>query len=454
MNCSNHSSTARFAHYVHFACIILAMARCATAAPPNFVLIVADDLGYGDLGCYGNMRNRTPHLDRLAQSGLRFTDFHSNGAMCSPTRAALMTGRYQQRVGIERPLDEDEQGLPTETVTIAERLRDAGYATAIFGKWHLGTIANGPTLHGFDQYIGHTTGDSDYFSRISRAGQPDWWRQTTPLSVKGYNTDLLTEHAIEFIESHRDRPFFLYLPHTAIHFPWQAPSDTDPATHRQVGLGASSPGLTKLGHHRNTTRAVRSMIESLDQNVGRLIETLQRLQLRENTLVLFTSDNGGYISYHGLHHGQISANDPLRGEKADLYEGGHRVPAIASWPGMIGARRVTQETATSMDVMPTLLSLANADTQSDSQTMDGIDLRDLLLKDQPLPERVLFWRDEDAQAARLGSWKLVQTADAKRLYNLDHDLGEQHDCSAVYPEIVKRLDSELNKWNAEVGGQR
>ena len=426
-------------------------AREATR-PPNFVLVVADDLGYGDIGCYGNTKNRTPHLDRLAEEGVRFTDFHSNGSMCSPTRAALLTGRYQQRVGIERPLGESGPGLPQDTVTIAERLHAAGYVSAIYGKWHLGTIENGPTQHGFDEFKGHTTGDSDFFSRVSRAGRPDWWHQDKPLEDEGYNTDLLTDYAIDFIKASRERPFFLYVPHSAIHFPWQSPRDTDPATHRQAGQGAKTPGLTKLGHHTDPTVAVKEMIESLDRNVGRLIDTLKELELESNTLVFFTSDNGGYLRYGGKYQGQISSNGPLRGQKSDIYEGGHRVPAVAWWPGRIRPGGVTGETAMTMDLMPTFLRLAELEIPpAESPTApDGLSLTSLLFEGQALPRRTLFWRKRSAQAAREGPWKLVRSGGDSALYDLRSDIAEQSDVGTLHPEVVARLEAAVVAWEDEV----
>ncbi len=420
--------------------------------PPNFILIVADDLGYGDIGCFGNTKNLTPNLDRLASEGLRFTDFHSNGSMCSPTRAALLTGRYQQRVRIESPLGEHSPGLPQETVTIAERLKEAGYVSAIYGKWHLGTIDNGPLRHGFDEYKGHTTGDSDFFSRVSRSGNPDWWHQDKPLSEEGYNTDLLTDYAIDFMRRHRKRPFFLYLPHSAIHFPWQSPNDTDPKTHRRPGLGAKTPGLTKLGHHSDPTIAVKEMIESLDQSVGRLMESVRDLGLEENTFVFFTSDNGGYLSYNGKHRGQISSNGPLRGQKSDIFEGGHRVPAIARWPGRI-APGVTHETVMTMDLMPTYLRLAglSAPAPNNPATLDGTELTSLLFQSQRLPPRTLFWRKRRRQAARHGPWKLIRDRGQAALYNLSRDIGERSDVAAKHPDVVSQLDAALTAWEKEVG---
>lgn len=203
-------------------------ALAADAAKPNIVVILADDLGYGDLGCYGATRLKTPHLDRLAREGLRLTDFHSNGSMCSPTRAALLTGRYQQRSGITEALSEKSPGLRADERTIAEYLKPVGYATGVFGKWHLGSKPDSaalPNRQGFDVFRGSRHGGVDYASHVDRFGRRDWWHDEKPVVEQGYATDLLTDHAVQFIGQHREEPFFLYLAHTAIHFPWMSPAD-------------------------------------------------------------------------------------------------------------------------------------------------------------------------------------------------------------------------------------
>ena len=303
--------------------------------PPNIILILADDLGYADLGTYGNKINQTPHLDRLAKEGIRFTDFHSNGANCSPTRAAILTGQYQQRWGIEGALGEGAKGLPQNSITIAERLREAGYATGLMGKWHLGYKPdNSPLRHGFDEFVGHLHGATDYISHVDRYGRMDWWHDEKKVHEEGHNTELITRHSVRFIEKHRKRPFFLFVSHLAIHFPWQT---KDSPAHRKPGNRyESSKG--KLGPHVGTPiqPIVRGMIEELDDSVGEIVSALRQHDLGKRTLVFFTSDNGGIVRMKGVStRDRISDNTPWRGQKHGLYEGGHRVPAVAWWPGEI-----------------------------------------------------------------------------------------------------------------------
>ncbi len=433
------------------------------APPPNFIVILADDLGYADVGCYGNKAVATPHIDRMARSGLRFTDFHSNGPMCSPTRAALLTGRYQQRFGIETALPLMEfpakrLGLPGETETVAKRLKAAGYATGIFGKWHLGHHPEeNPTRFGFDEFRGLLCGDGDYAAQISRNGLADWWYNHTlrPEPRAAGTTRLITEYAIRFIEKNRHRPFFLYVPHLAIHFPWMRPGDPP---HRRLGkkfLGVGDPAESKLGPYVGSSHVpdvVHEMIADLDHSVGRILETLQLMDLTERTLVFFTSDNGGYTDYEGLHRGQISDNGPLRAGKTSIYEGGHRVPAIAFWPGRIAAGTVSDATSMSFDLAPTLLELAHQKPLrfQDDPPADGISLAAHLLRHEPLPERLLFWRMRQA-AVRQGDWKLVRNSGGSlELYRLSTDLGEKTDLASSEPERVHRLKDALISWEREV----
>lgn len=327
---------------------ILSEADAQGARPPNFVVIVADDLGYADLSCYDG-KIATPNLDALARSGVRFTDFHSNGAMCSPTRAAFLTGRYQHRSGIEQALDITPGSGLRPQPTIASRLREKGYRTGAFGKWHLGAD---PGLrapdHGFDEFVGLLTGDGDFHSRVDRVGRPDWWHGVDPLVEKGYTTDLITQHALSFLERHRRQPFFLYVPHLAVHFPWQGPAD--PAD-RVVGVDYR-PGVLKFGTREDKHAAFVEMVQSLDRSVGQIVARLRELDLERSTLVVFFSDNGGYTVDRGGYVG-VSSNAPFRGQKGDMYEGGHRVPAIASWPGRIPPAVTSASTVMSMDWLPT-----------------------------------------------------------------------------------------------------
>lgn len=421
----------------------------SVAPKPNIVLIVADDLGYGDLQCYGSTRNHTPHIDALAGSGLRFTDFHSAGAMCTPTRAAMLTGLYQQRFGrrFEGPLSgktDRDRGLPLAAVTMAEVLGANGYTTACFGKWHLGYEPPWlPPDQGFDTYRGLGSGDGDHHSHINRWGRKDWWHNNEIEMAEGYTADLLTRYSIDFIKRHQDKPFFLYVPHLAIHFPWQGPED--PA-HRMAGGNYEQDKWGLIPDPGNVHPHVKAMVEALDASTGRIVEALDRMGLRERTLLILTSDNGGYLHY-GERFQNISSNGALRGQKGSLHEGGHRVPAIFSWPGVLAPGRI-EETAHSVDLLPTFARLAGVTL--DSLPLDGLDLSPLLLRGEPLPPRSLFWRAGSEWTIREGAWKLLGSEKGTELYNLRADVGEKHDLAPQHPARVKRLRSIWESWDTEV----
>ncbi len=422
------------------------------AKRPNFIFIMADDLGYGDLACYGHPRNKTPYIDQLAREGLKFTDFHANGPMCSPTRAALLTGKYQNRFG--RPFESalsakaPHIGLPTEVATIPQLLNDHGYATGMYGKWHLGyQPSQMPNDFGFDDFRGLLTGDGDHISHVSRSGTEDWYHNETIEMEEGYSAELITKHSVDFMRKNKDSPFFLYVSHLVIHFPWQAPGEQ---AHREVGTDYWDHG--KLGPHPEGTVApvVQEMVTAVDDSVGTIMATLRELGLDDNTFVIFTSDNGGYLHYEGKFDGEISSNAPCRGQKTDVWEGGHRVPAIAWWPGRIAPGTVTTETAMTMDILPTLTALAGATPPKD---IDGIPLNALLFEGEALPKRDLFWRAGDEWATRRGPWKLVGIAGkAPQLFNLDSDMGETTDLAEQHPERVKNLLEAFRAWEQDVDG--
>lgn len=434
-------------------CGVLAFAAEPVATKPNIVLIVADDLGYGDLSCYGSVRDRTPHIDRLAAEGLRFTDFHSNGTMCSPTRAALLTGRYQNRFGpqFEGPLSAraNDRGLPPGVGSLAAAMKQAGYATAMYGKWHLGFHAPFlPSRHGFDEFRGLLTGDGDHHSHIDRSGKEDWWHDEKIEMESAYTAELITRHSVDFIERHRDEAFFLYAAHLAIHFPWQGPGEK---RHRIEGRNYWN--LTKLGPHAEGKVApvLRRMIGAVDTSVGKIVGALRRLGLERRTLVFFTSDNGGYLHYGNRFRGEVSSNGPLRGQKGDVFEGGHRVPAIAWWPGRIEGGRVSGETTMTMDLMPTFLELAAGTSGRDPGVeLDGRSVRPLLLENRTSPTRTLFWRDGDERAVRRGRWKLVMLGTRTMLFDLAADLSERYNRAPQHPELVEELRSACELWKKDV----
>lgn len=417
-----------------------------TASPPNFVLILADDLGYGDLGCYGSRVNETPHIDALATSGLRFTDFHSSGPMCTPTRVATLTGLYQQRFGsrfdtaISGVKDRD-RGLPHEAITIAEVLRPLGYRSACFGKWHLGYQPPWlPISQGFDLFRGLVSGDGDFHTRIDRSGNEDWWHNDRIEMTRGYTTDLLTEYSVAYIEQNRKRPFFLYVPHLAIHFPWQGPDDPP---HRCQGQGYHHDKWGVISDPQNVAPHVRAMVESLDRSVGAIVAALRKWELVEDTLVIFTSDNGGYLTY-GERFQNISSNGLFRGQKTELYEGGHRVPAIFNWPGKIEPS-VSGETAHSVDLMPTLAALAGVNVET-----DGVDLGPLLFSGDRLPERKLYWRARFQAAVRHGEWKWYRNGKKEELYHLGDDPAEETDLAPRFPDRVAEMRRDWEVWEKSV----
>ncbi|MFN0102431.1 MAG: sulfatase [Bryobacteraceae bacterium] len=344
----------------------------AAARPPNVILIYADDLGYGDLSCYGSPI-ATPNLDRMAEEGVRFTQFCSTSAVCSPSRAALLTGRYPVRYGIPRVLvPSDRDGLPESETTIAQMLKDAGYATMCIGKWHLGSRPEfSPTRRGFDHYYGLLY-SNDMWPR-SLYEDADVVEQTARLS---FLTRQYTEQAVKFINRNREKPFFLYLPHTAPHIPLEASPDF---------AGRSGQGV------------YGDVVQELDWSVGRILQTLKDAGLDENTLVMFSSDNGPW--YQG-------SPGRLRGRKGSTYEGGMRVPFLARMPGRIPAGRVVDTFASTMDVLPTVGGLSGA--ARPGLPLDGVDIWPLLAGQGTPPAREIFlyFNDEFLQCARAGDWKL------------------------------------------------
>jgi arylsulfatase A len=419
---------------------------------PNIIFIMIDDLGYGDIGCYGSTINKTPNIDNLAKGGVRFTDYHSNGPMCTPTRASLMTGMYQHRFGrkfesaISGKTDYND-GLPLEAFTIPEALKTAGYTTGMYGKWHLGYQPPFlPADQGFDEFIGLGSGDGDHHTHIDRSGRKDWWDKNEQKMEAGYSTDLITDHSIDFIQRHKNGPFFLYVAHLSIHFPWQGPDDPP---HRQEGTDYANDKWGIIPDKHNVSPHVKEMVESIDRGVGKIRATLEALGLAENTLVIFTSDNGGYTHYAESHF-NISSNGPLRGQKTEVWEGGHRVPFIAHWPGKIRAGKRSSELVMTMDMFPTFAQLAQAQ-RPQGHKFDGTNILPHLLENQALPQRSVCWKMDNEKAIRKENLKLVMLGDkAPELYDLSNDIGERKNLAAEKPVVVKQLLVEYNKWEEDV----
>jgi arylsulfatase A-like enzyme len=425
---------------------------------PNVVLILMDDLGYGDLSSYGAPDAKTPNIDRLAREGAKFTDFYANAADCSPTRTALITGRYQQRYGIEwrlgsQPGDTARGLLPSET-SLPRLLQSAGYATGLIGKWHLGRKAEfHPNRHGFEEFWGFLGGAIDYYSHVSPVGVHDLFHNETPVRHSGYLTDEITARATSFIELHRDRPFFLEVAYNATHFPFQPPGLAENQRPRSDASHAVAPhGLERRIDSLRTTgsRAVYvAMLESADRGIGGILATLDRLELSHNTLVIFTSDNGGEW---------FSRNAPLFHRKLSLWEGGIRVPALIRWPARVPGGIVTRQVAITMDLTASIVAAAGV-TLPSSYLADGIDLIPLLTAGR-IAERTLFWRLQEAgrlqRAARRGRWKYLRDGGTRTgggqefLFDLEEDVAERRDLTLIHGAMLAELRALLTSWEADI----
>lgn len=433
----------------------------SAAERPNVILIVADDLGWADLGCYGSTFHRTPQLDRLAAGGVRFSQAYAACPVCSPTRAALMTAKHPARLHLTdwlpgRPDMPSQrllrpalrQQLPLEEVTIAEVLHEAGYVAGQIGKWHLGGAGFGPAQQGFDITVaGDARGSPvSYFAPFGTGDRGIPGLADAPQGE--YLTDRLTKEALRFIDDHQARPFFLYLPHYAVHTPLAAKQD----------LQATYPAWDGVPHGRQENPIYAAMLESVDQGVGRIIARLGELQLTDRTLVVFTSDNGGLATREGPNT-PATNNSPLREGKGWLYEGGVRVPLIVSWPGRIGPR-VESTPVWSADLPVTALTLCG---QKFPPPVDGQDLSTLLVEQKPLPPRELYWHyphyanqgSRPGGSVRDGDWKLIEFYETGRreLFNLANDVSENKNLAEQHPDQVERLAAKLAAWRREADVQ-
>ncbi len=405
---------------------------------PNFVVIFIDDMGYGDIEPFGSELNKTPHLNRMAAEGMTLTSFYVAAPVCTPSRAALMTGCYPKRVGLATAswhivlFPKDSHGLNPKEKTIAEVLKDAGYATGCFGKWHLGDQPEFlPTNHGFDTYFGIPYSNDMW--PLSGAAKR-WKVAPPPLPVmrNGKVVDIVkdmhdqallckrfTDETVAFIRKNRDRPFFAYLPHAFIHGPRKARKEF----------------MDKAGGN-----ALRAQIEEVDWSTGRILDTIRDLGLDKDTMVIFTSDNGGSGD---------CCNKPLRGRKGTTWEGGMREPTVAWWPGTIPAKSVCDEIATTMDLLPTFAGLGGGKVPDD-RVIDGKDIAPLLLgrSNAKSPHHAFFYyKQNDLQAVRSGQWKLHTNS---QLYNLEKDIGEQKNVAEQHPEVVTRLNRYLADCRADL----
>ena len=437
----------RLALYVMVAVLCGAQAAVAQSQSqnrPNVVLIITDDVGYGDIGSYGAPDVKTPNIDSLAKNGTRLTDFYA-APSCTPTRAALITGRYQQRVRLEVPLGAartaSDQGLPPTGRSLPQMVKNNGYATALIGKWHLGYKKEfSPIAHGFDYFFGFKSGLIDYYQHTDQAGEHDLFENDEPTHVNGYSTDLFTERSIRFIEQSAGRPFFLEVAYNAAHWPFQVPDKPSVAPN-------NARFVQPQDDPTSTRQDYVAMLERADRGVGQILATLDRLGLARNTLVIFTNDNGGEW---------LSRNAPLFHRKQSVWEGGIRVPAILRWPGRIPAGRTSSQVGIVMDLTATILAATGSPVPADAR-LEGTDLVPLLQDGRGRLERTLFFRytlpARRQRAVRQGDWKLMLDGNNPMLFNLAADVGERHDLASQRADIVRRLFPLIGQWEQDIDAE-
>ena len=431
--------------------------------PPNIILFMTDDQGYGDLSCMGSADVRTPHLDQLAASGARFTSWYSNSPVCSPSRASLLTGRYPGNAGVRAILagHRTASGLPASTPTLAAALKPLGYQTSLFGKWHLGLAAGSrPEDHGFDEWFGFMAGCVDYYSHIFYWGMNvpgpginpthDLWhngRETWDHNGQ-YLTDLITEKAVQHIRgaARSGQPFFTYVAYNAPHYPMHAPRKY----------------MDRFAHLPWDRQVMAAMISAVDDGMGEIVAELERQGVRDNTLIFFMSDNGPSRETRNWLDGRLDpyyggTTGQLKGHKFSLFEGGIRVPAILSWPAQVPAGQVIDQPGAAMDVFPTCVAAAGGDVSA--YEMDGANLLPAHAGGEPMPARDLFWEMDQQTAIRRGPWKLVLNGqlvegappeDAVHLANLDEDMAERRNLSGAHPALVAELTDAALAWRERI----
>lgn len=419
---------------------------------PNIVFILADDMGYGDLGCYGHPVAKTPNIDRLAEQGVRFTQHYANGPECSPTRTAFLTGKYQQRAGgLEcaigtgnigrydeaiRLAEERQLGLPASQSILPTALKSVGYTCGIFGKWHLGYEPQfNPIEHGWDEFQGYLGGNVHYFNHRETSDLHVLFRGRLPVYREGYMTHLITDDSIDFIERHKENPFFLYVAHECPHFPYQGPNDQDKT-------------VTEENWNKPDPKTYVTMLEDLDREVGRLLAAIDKAGITNKTVVVFASDNGGIAS--------VAHMDGLRGTKGTTFEGGIRVPLIIRWPNQIKPGQVNHQPSATFDLTVSFLNLAGAPPKE--MKLDGMDLIQRVIDEKPSKERTLFWRGKRGEstwwAVRNGDLKYVRHRDGDQmqewLFDLAQDKSEQQNLLEGHPQKAAQLKKQLTNWEREV----
>ncbi len=414
-----------------FTCTIFSVAQAADKKP-NFLIIVGDDLGYGELTCQGNPQIPTPNIDSIAKNGIRFTSGYVSGPYCSPTRAGLLTGRYQQRFGHEfnpgpAAVANEAFGLSLQEKTLAERLKAAGYATGMFGKWHLGYKTEfTPPKRGFDEYFGFLGGAHSYLDAATDKNNPIV-RGSTPVNEIDYTTDAFARETVKFIDQHKAEPWFVYLPFNAVHAPLQS-------IDKYLGR------FTSIEDKQRRTFA--AMLSAMDDGVGSVLAKLREEKLEENTLIFFFSDNGGPTRQ------TTSKNDPLSGFKAQVMEGGIRIPYMVQWKGHFPAAQVDDRPVIQLDITPTVMAAIGSPVGPEAK-LDGVNLIPYLNGDKKEPPHdALYWRFGKQRAIRMGDWKITDMGDGAKLFNLSKDIGEKNDLATQEPDKLKTLEASWKEWNS------
>ncbi len=425
------------------------------ADKPNIVVIMADDLGYGDLQCYGHPRVKTPNIDQLARDGVRFTQHYANGPECSPTRTAFLTGKYQQFAGgLEcaigtgnvgryddaiRLANQRDLGLPADQTVLPTLVTQQGYRSAVFGKWHLGYEPKfNPKTHGWHEFFGYLGGNVHYFNHRETSDLHVLFSDDLPIYRDGYMTDLITESSVKFIEKTKE-PYLLFISHESPHFPFQGPSDT--------AKNVTSENWMDLDQD-----AYVAMIESLDSSVGQIVNAVEQAGQRDNTAIVFVSDNGGFANAANM--------GSLRGAKSMTFEGGIRVPLIISWPAKIQSGQTCDQVCITFDLTKSILNLAGAENQPEQ--LDGYDIISHLVERKPNSPRTLFWRGKRGErvwkAVRHGDQKLViktgEPDQIKSVFDLSVDPAEQHDLKATNPKLTLQLMGLLQSWESSLNPKR
>lgn len=429
-------------------CLLWSTLLQAQERPPNFLLIVSDDQGYADLGCFGGKEILTPNLDRLAEQGVRLTDFYVTWPACTPSRGSILTGRYPQRNGLYdmirnnetdygKRMTEEEYavspemiiGMDLREIMISQVLKQAGYATGVVGKWDGGRARRFlPLQRGFDFFYGFANTGIDYWTH-ERYGIPSMFRGNERIKEEGYATNLFRREAVRFIRENHDRPFFLYVPFNAPH---------GPSNLERTGMQAPKEDIARYPNHDPKANRTRYMacVTNMDAAIGELLAVLEEYNLQNDTLVVFFSDNGG---------SGIADNTPLRGRKGQLLEGGIRVPCIARWSGKIPAGTVSSEFLTSLEVFPTFAKAAGAKVPDDL-ILDGFDMLPVLAGKEKSPRKEMFWQRRGDRAARVGNYKWVDSEKGSGLFDLSTDIGERHDLSDSHPEVLNQVRARFDHW--------